>query len=195
MGLFDLFSKKEKVDISNEYLNLLSAKASPEYKNIEWVIPFIVSVANNKDWDSEIYDKQRVESIQEGIIENKKSEQIWQEKIKLIKPDYGAFMYGSKSDFPVNRRCICFECRDYNNERYIRICIDLLSGTPYLSDEQVTYYGAAMGVTYKQKRITWDVFLSIAKIISDEVLNYYSGINDKNWRNYLKANMVEFCLD
>lgn len=194
MGLFELFSKKVKVDISNEHLNLLSDKISTGYENIEWVVPFMISIANNKDWDSEIDDKQRIELIQERIIKNKKLEQIWQEKIKLIQPDYGVFIYGSKSDFPVNCRCICFECRDYNNERYIRICIDLLSGTPYFSDEQATYYGGAMGTTYKQKRITWNDFLNIAKKVSDEVFNHYSGINDKNWRNYLEANMVEFCL-
>ena len=202
-NIFDLFKKKLENQIKepNNYTDIIEKAKNEkvqaqsfEYENLEWKLPFLSSILRDTHWESNITDEQRIKYIKQGILDNSNLETIWKERIELIKPDYGVFMYGSKADFPINCRCICFEYQNLNVEQYIRICIDLSNGTPYLSDEQAAYYGASMGTTYKQKRIDWDDFLNIAKKISEEVFNHYSGINDKNWRNYLKANVVEFCL-
>lgn len=172
------------------------AQAQPfEYENLEWKLPFPSSISRDTHWESSITDEQIIKDIKQGISDNRNLETTWKEKIELIKPDYGTFMYGSKADFPINCRCICFEYQNLNVQQYIRICIDLSSGTPYLSDEQAAYYGATMGTIYKQKEITWNIFLTIAKKVSDDTYNYYYGINKQNWEKYLKADMVLFHLD
>ena len=159
----------------------------------EWHLPFSPLISQDSNWESKEKDEQRIMLIKQGLEDNRISETNWQEKIKTIKLSYGHSREGH-SDFPVNFRCVCFEDPSgIESLHNAYVCIDLFSGKPYFSDEQgFQYPGGTMGTKYNQKELTWDEFLFYAKKISEDVFSYYSNINSDNWKDFLKADMVEF---
>ena len=60
------------------------------------------------------------------------------------------------------------------------------SGKPYLSVEKTCGGpGGSLVTTYQQKTLSWNSFTQYTAHISDELRDYYTGISESNWQDYL----------
>ncbi len=176
------------------FLNLFQKQQSQDNKS--WKLHFMNEIQQDPEWKTKIDDERRKQSIFDGIKQNEDSASNWKNIIADKSPlfDYG--MYGGKSGaiFPINLRCICFQHGDdiYDVEY---VCIDLKSGKPYLSVEKTCGGpGGSLVTTYQQKTLSWDFFAQYATHISDELRDYYIGISESNWQEYLNPKYVFFKL-
>jgi hypothetical protein len=161
-----------------------------------WKLYFINETQQDPEWNTKIDDERRKQLIFDTIKQNEYSASNWKVTIADKAPFFGDGVYGAKSGavFPINLRCICFQHGDniYDVEY---VCIDLKSGKPYLSVEKTCGGpGGSFITTYQQKTLSWNSFAQYTAHISDELRDYYTGISESNWQDYLNPKYVYFKL-
>lgn len=172
-----------------------SFKKNNTAMHMSWHLPYLNEIQNNPDWRTTV-DKDREELIEASVQRGLECAKSWKTLIKDIRPNYDCYFDSPQSSYPINCRCICFESRkDGRSDLYdiAYICIDLLSGTPYYSYENTcSGPGGSLLTSYSQRVLTWPEFIKYASKVSQNVFDYYNGINAQNWQTYISAKMMSF---